>query len=189
MEFVKKHFTKIILCIGIALCWFVKFVSFKGEPYYALGMPSGVTLTIDSYTLTELVKYVSFFIGSLPVCMLGTLICEFMHKRRGSFVLSLVGLICLFITPGVVLREMADLNDFLKVEKHIYSYYGELNKLKVSPSFGYIVMLICFILLIIISIIRFLTSNSSEIQEANSTTTENADEAEAGDSSKVNLNK
>lgn len=179
MEFVKKHFTKIILCIGIALCWFVKFVAFKGEPYYALGMPSGITLTIDSYTLRELVKYVSFFAGSLPVCIFGTLICEFMNKHRGSFAFSFIGLICLFITRGVVLSKLADLNDFMKVEKSIYSYYGELSKLKVSPSFGYIVMLICFILLIIISIIRFFNSSSSGVQ----------DEAEADDSSKVDLNK
>lgn len=162
MEFVKKHFTKIILCIGIALCWFVKFVAFKGEPYYALGMPSGVTLTIDSYTLRELVKYGSFFTGSLPVCIFGSLICEFLNKHRGSFAFSLIGLICLFITRGVVLSKLADLNDFIKVEKNIYSNYGDLSKLKVSPAFGYIVMLICFILLIIMSIIRFLTSSPSE---------------------------
>lgn len=179
MEFVKKHFTKIILCIGIALCWFVKFVSFKGEPYYALGMPSGVTITIDSYTLRELVKNCGLFMSSLPVCIFGALICEFLNKYRGSFAFSLVGLLCLFISRGVVLSKLADLNDLLKVEKKIYSYYGELSELKISPSFGYVVMLICFILLIIVSIIRILTSSSSGVQ----------DEAEADDSGRVDLNK
>lgn len=170
MEFVKKHFFKIV-CGAILLCVFLPFVTvpddFGGKDKFSF-----------AFFVSNFLKMKGgAFIFFVPACAVAALVCDSLNKNKASAILTVGGFVSLLIAPKAVFNLMY--------------FYGEAAAKEdgAKRSVGFVFMLLLYILLLLITAVRFLNSSASDDQEADNSSAENADEAEADDSSKVDLNK
>lgn len=171
MDFVKKHFTKIIYAI-ILISMFFNYVSFYVQPYQ-LGETYGDKEFMASVTLFNSFRTCGIFVFLVPICALGALICTFIKKQGLSLILLVAGFISTLISPSSIFNNFTTVGvpEYLNTEVFdknlIYDKYGYLYKITESRSAGFVIILICYILLILISIVKVLASitSGSEGQE------------------------
>ena len=175
MEFVKKHFPK-ILCVVILLCMFLPFVTF-----YVQAVINGEAVGDKEFGATAKIRFGFRLSGLVLDCALAILICEFLHKHKITLLFSVLGFIFLLISPNFVYKDFLQRlkTDGAVIENEMIFGDGIWHKVIMHRSAAFVIMLICYILLILISLVRIgLSSNASTSSSSDST-----------DDSKVDLNK
>lgn len=159
MEFVKKHFFKII-CAAIILCIFLPFVSVPDD--WGGKYKFSLAFFLRGFLKMKGGAYVFF----APACALAALICDALKKYKASAILAVGGFVSLLLAPKAVFNTMY--------------FYGESAAKEdgAKRSVGFVFMLLLYIVLLLITAVKFLNSNTSDVQEA-----------EDDDSDKVDLNK
>lgn len=154
MEFVKKHFFKII-CGAIILCVFLPFVTvpddFGGKEKF----------TFAFFVSNFLKMKGGAFVFFVPACAVAALICDSLNKNKASAILVVGGFVSLLLAPKSIFNTMY--------------FYGEEEAKEdgAKRSVGFVLMLLLYILLLIITVVRFFKSSNSGPQGSDSSTDEN----------------
>lgn len=161
MEFVKKHFFKII-CGAILLCVFLPFVTlpddFGGKDKFTFAF------FISNFLKMKGGAYIFF----VPACAVAALICDSLNKNKASAILAVGGFVSLLFAPKAVFNLMY--------------FYGEeaAKEDGAKRSVGFVFMLLLYILLLIIAVVRFLNSSNSSSQGSDSSTDKNTNGGKGG---------